>query len=144
MSVDVASRFRKRPRVSARALSVSWYEPSQLLEPVLDDDDLRRSGFMGGLLDHEKTLAVGGYVIGPAVTHTFGGVSTIDDFPRLVSAPRAIARVDPTRHEGATGRYIEQLLTIRSPEWPRAAGSGDQPLPRVHVGKRPDVDLESP
>ena len=41
------------------------HEPLQLLEPVLDDDDLRCRGLIGGLLDHEESLAVGGHVIVP-------------------------------------------------------------------------------
>ena len=78
---------------------------------------------LGGPLDHEETPAVGGHVIGPTVTHTFGHIRPIDDFRRAARAPRAIARVDPPGHEGATGCDIEQLLAVRRPERPSAAGS---------------------
>src|SRR5215207_55970 len=144
---DEVSRDPEKMRRLASSSSRSFqllrrHEPSQLLEPVLDDDDLRRGGRLGGRLDHEKTLAVSRHVIVSAAPRASGGVRLLEDPRRAArNIPRADASVDTNGHECAIGRHIEQLSAVLGPERPRAAGRRDPPLPRFHVGKRPYPDL---
>ena len=65
--VDGAARLVRRTCLTCRCRLPHRDEPLQFLEPVLDDDDLRR-GLIGGLFDHQEFLAVGGHVIGPLIT----------------------------------------------------------------------------
>ena len=80
-------------------------EPLQFLEPVLDDDDLRRGGLIGGLLDHEETLAVGGHVIVPGAKGspvTYGPSRTFAGVPALHVRPRGSTRTAMSAPSGAT------------------------------------------
>src|SRR3954466_689501 len=118
-------------------------EPLQFLDPVFDNDDLRRR-LIGVLLDHEEPLAVDSHVIGSLVTEASGHVRPVEDSRWNLRAPLAVARVDTHGHEGAIRRHIEDFVAAWRPERPRTAGRRDQPLSRARVRKRRDIDLKLP
>ena len=86
--------------------SARRYQSLQLFRPVLDDDDLRGRGLIGGLLDHEETLAVAGHVIVPAAQCPSRYVRPLDDLHRAAllfhDEPRASPRTAMSEPSGAT------------------------------------------
>jgi hypothetical protein len=97
-------------------MSLHRHEPSQILEPVLDDSDLRYCrGIAADVLDHQEP-AVGRLVVPPTqLAHAPSTeIAPIDQLRRGTVAPGAAPSIDTHRQQRAVLRDEEHLVTLRA------------------------------